>query len=131
MTLTRFWLWYVSFSENLMLRNMADGTDGYNLCCADLKYDSYLYSSVICLYCENNFEVLFCSAKVKVLCNLFFSHDCGFYHLRHMHFHIHESYRKEEVISERKSGFTPHFFCFTYVEPIYLYLEKQESSESL
>ena len=101
MTLTRFWLWYVSFSENLMLRNMADGKDGYNLCCADPEYDSYLCSSVICLHREDNFEVLFRSAKEKVLFNLFFSHDCGFYHLWHNHFHLHESYRKEEVTNNK------------------------------
>lgn len=44
---------------------MVDGTDGYNLCCADPKYDSYLCSSVICLHSQDNFEIPFCSANEK------------------------------------------------------------------
>ena len=77
-----------------MLRHMVDGTDGYNLCCADPKYDSYLRSSVIFLHHQDNFEIPFCSAKEKGLFDLFFSHESGYHHLWYVHFHLHESYSR-------------------------------------
>ena len=46
---------------------MADGTDGYNLCCAEPKYDSYLCSSVICLQSKTVLRFLSAQQRKKPL----------------------------------------------------------------
>ena len=60
-----FFLWCISYLEDLILRHMAHRAVDYCLCCADLHSDPCMCCSILHLHHQNHSKTPFCSAKQK------------------------------------------------------------------
>ena len=85
---------------NLIDHFLCDASPMMKISCSDTWFIEQMvvaisvYSSVIYIHHQDHHKVSFCPTEAEGLFYLFFSHDCGFYHLWQLYLHLCQTFSK-------------------------------------
>lgn len=77
--------------------DMVHRTEGCCPCCVDWHIEISVCSYIFYAHHQDHHKLPFHPAKDEGLFYLFFSHDCGFYHLWQLYLHLCQTFSKDEV----------------------------------